>query len=207
VTASLKESISRGERASNGDFHAKSVKIWAYSIGDSNSNVMDRLSTEIAEKPASRNSQSRRSGASTREDGAAREDESTRAELSFSEAWPGCLPSLADTLKGVPLLTYTAAFDMLQNAAWFQSIRSTAGVALETNSTHTLLAAAAAGAGVAVLPRFVARDHESLVAVSDDVANHDVWLITHPEFRRDPKVRAATDFLKGIAADPVRELR
>jgi hypothetical protein len=26
-----------------------------------------------------------------------------------------------------------------------------------------------------------------------------VWLVTHPEFRRDPKVRAATEFLKQIS--------
>jgi DNA-binding transcriptional LysR family regulator len=49
-------------------------------------------------------------------------------------------------------------------------------VALETNSTHALLAAARAGAGIAALPRFVARWHDDLVAVSDDVAVHDVWL-------------------------------
>jgi DNA-binding transcriptional LysR family regulator len=41
-----------------------------------------------------------------------------------------------------------------------------------------------------------------LVAVSSDVADHDVWLITHPEVRRDPKVRATADFLKRIAAEP-----
>jgi hypothetical protein len=32
------------------------------------------------------------------------------------------------------------------------------------------------------------------------VAAHDTWLITHPELRRDPKVRAAADFLKQVAA-------
>jgi hypothetical protein len=53
-----------------------------------------------------------------------------------------------------------------------------------------------------VLPRFVARWHDDLAAVSDDVAAHEVWLITHPEFRRDPKVRATTDFLKQIATGP-----
>ena len=48
----------------------------------------------------------------------------------------------------------------------------------------------------------LARGHDDLVAVSDNVAESDVWLITHPEFRRDPKVRATSDFLKKIASEP-----
>ena len=53
-----------------------------------------------------------------------------------------------------------------------------------------------------MLPRFIAREDDELIAVSDNVADHDVWLITHPEFRRDPKVRATADFLERIAAGP-----
>jgi DNA-binding transcriptional LysR family regulator len=106
--------------------------------------------------------------------------------------------STADTLRGLPLLAYTPPFQMLQEAKWFQSLLADAPVALESNSTHALAAAAIAGAGVAVLPRFVARTCRDLVAVSDEVAVHDVWLITHPEFRRDPKVRATSTFLKRI---------
>jgi DNA-binding transcriptional LysR family regulator len=105
-------------------------------------------------------------------------------------------------LRDMPLLTYTSAFHMLQEAKWFEAMRTASNVVLETNSTHALLAAAVAGVGVAVLPRFVARHNNSLVAISEDVANHDVLLITHPEFRRDPKVRATADFLKRIASGP-----
>src|SRR4029453_7420769 len=82
-----------------------------------------------------------------------------------------------DTLPHMPLLPSPSGLQMLQEAKWFQSLRLSGRVALETNSTHALLSAATAGAGVAVLPRFVARWHDDLVAVSDDVAAHDVWLI------------------------------
>src|SRR5262249_1268100 len=104
-----------------------------------------------------------------------------------------------DSAKGVPLFVFTPALHMLQEAAWFQPLLDSGSIALETNSTHALLAAALAGAGAAVLPRFVARRHDDLVAVSDSVADHDVWLTTHPEFRRDPRVRVTADFLKSIA--------
>jgi DNA-binding transcriptional LysR family regulator len=107
-----------------------------------------------------------------------------------------------ETLRGLPLLTYTSAFQMLQEAKWFQAMLSSVGAYLETNSTHALLAAARAGVGVGVLPRLVARKHDDLLEVSGAVATHDVWLITHPEFRRDPKVRATAEFLKRIATGP-----
>jgi DNA-binding transcriptional LysR family regulator len=107
-----------------------------------------------------------------------------------------------ESMRGLSLLTYTSSFDMLQNAKWFQALATSSAVSLTTNSTHALLSAARASVGVAVLPRFVARQHDHLVAVSDNVAEHDVWLLTHPEFRRDPKVRATVDFLKRIASEP-----
>ena len=52
-----------------------------------------------------------------------------------------------------------------------------------------------------MLPRFVAREHDELLPVSDDVASHDILRITHPEVRRDPKVRAIADFLKQAATE------
>ena len=75
-----------------------------------------------------------------------------------------------ESIRGLPLLTYTSSFDMLQDASWFQALRSASDVCLTTNSTHALLAAAGAGAGVAVLPRFVARQDEDFVTLSDNVA-------------------------------------
>jgi DNA-binding transcriptional LysR family regulator len=107
-----------------------------------------------------------------------------------------------DSLGDLPLLVYTPPFQILQQAKWFQPILASGRVILETNSSHTLLAAARAGVGVAVLARFLARGHDDLMPVSEDVAENDVWLITHPEFRRDPRVRATSDFLRKIANEP-----
>jgi DNA-binding transcriptional LysR family regulator len=107
-----------------------------------------------------------------------------------------------ETLQDLPLLTYTQPFNVLQDAKWFQPILASARIVLETNSTHALLEAARANVGVAVLPRFVARLHHDLVSVSENVAEHDLLLVSHGEFRRDPKVRATADFLKKIAVEP-----
>jgi DNA-binding transcriptional LysR family regulator len=108
----------------------------------------------------------------------------------------------AASLRSLPLLVYTSPFHILQQAKWFQPVLAASRVLLETNSSHALLAAAKAGIGVAVLARFMARGQNDLVPVSGDVGVNDVWLITHPEFRRDPKVRATSDFLKTIASAP-----
>jgi DNA-binding transcriptional LysR family regulator len=105
----------------------------------------------------------------------------------------------AESARGVPLLVYTEQLHLLQGASWFQPVMDAGRVVLETNGTHVLLAAARASVGVAVLPRFVARNYDDLVPVSENVAETDIWLVTHPEFRRDPKVRATADFLKEVA--------
>ncbi len=106
-----------------------------------------------------------------------------------------------DSLGGVPLLAFTKEFHILQDAKWFLPLLASARIAIESNSTHTLLAATRAGLGVGVLPRLSAGACADLVEVSDPVAENDVWLITHPEFRRDPKIRATSDFMKQAAAD------
>jgi DNA-binding transcriptional LysR family regulator len=107
-----------------------------------------------------------------------------------------------ESARGIPLLIFTERLRLLQRAEWFQEVIAVSEIALESNGTHTLLAAARASVGVAVLPRFVARNYEDLVSVSENVAETEIWLVTHPEFRRDPKVRATADFLKQVAKGP-----
>lgn len=48
-----------------------------------------------------------------------------------------------------------------------------------------------------ILPRLVANAHTDLISVSDDLSSAEFWLVTHPEFRHDPLVRAVVAFLRG----------
>jgi DNA-binding transcriptional LysR family regulator len=109
----------------------------------------------------------------------------------------------ADTARGIPLLVYTNSLHLLQNAEWFQPVLAGGNVVMETNSTHTLVEGARRSIGVAVVARFLAREYDELVCVSETVADPDLWIATHPDFRRDPKVRATADFLKEVARGPL----
>ncbi|HVZ74704.1 MAG TPA: LysR family transcriptional regulator [Polyangia bacterium] len=111
-------------------------------------------------------------------------------------------PPAGPTSGAVPLLVYSPELTFLQSAPWFQRFLAGARVALVSNSTLTLLAAARAHAGVAVLPAFAVPTSPDLVRVARrEVARHEAWLVTHPDFRRDPRVRAVATFLKTIAPD------
>ena len=119
--------------------------------------------------------------------------------LYASRAWLGGKRLRIDaSSRGLDLLVYAPAYHRLQSAAWFQPVLESSRIVLTTNSTHLLLAAARAGAGIAALIRFMAASYDDLVSVSDDLSADDVWLVTHPEFRRDPKVRATAEFLRRV---------
>ncbi|HVY30940.1 MAG TPA: LysR family transcriptional regulator [Polyangiaceae bacterium] len=115
---------------------------------------------------------------------------------------PHQLDAEAASLGEVPLMAYTPDFDFLQSAPWFQRLLASSNTALTTNSTLSLLVAVRAHVGVGVLPEFAVRRERDLVRVARrEVSRHDAWLVTHPDFRRDVRVRAVATFLKSIAPD------
>ena len=69
--------------------------------------------------------------------------------------------------------------------------------ALEVNDGLVLRAAARAGAGIALLPAFIA-DHEPDLIRCIPPKNEDttgLWLLTHERLRHVPRVRIVLDFL------------
>ena len=81
--------------------------------------------------------------------------------------------------------------------AWLQRHRLEEAVTLHHSSGTGLLAAVRAGAGLAVLPSFVADREPELVRVLKPIAGDDaeIWLLTHERLRHTPRVRAVMDFL------------
>jgi DNA-binding transcriptional LysR family regulator len=108
----------------------------------------------------------------------------------------------ASSLGDLPLLVFCAPYDRAYQATWFQPVLAAAPIALSTNSNHTLIAATRAQLGVGALPHVCAAVYDDLVCVSDDLGGSDFWLTTHPEYRRDPRVRATAEFLRTAAAGP-----
>jgi len=75
-------------------------------------------------------------------------------------------------------------------------------VAYKINSVLGLAEAVEAGIGIAHIPCFIGDARPSLVRLGppDDDYAADLWLLTHPDLRHSPRVRAFLDFLAGEIA-------
>lgn len=81
--------------------------------------------------------------------------------------------------------------------AWLQRHRLEEAVTMQHSSAIGLLAAVRAGAGLAVLPSFVADRDPDLVRCLEPIKTDDaeLWLLTSERLRHTPRVRAVMDFL------------
>ena len=81
--------------------------------------------------------------------------------------------------------------------SWLRRHRLEEAVTIHHSSASGLLAAVRAGAGLAVLPSFIADRDPDLVRCLDPIAGDDseLWLLTHERLRHTPRVRAVMDFL------------
>jgi len=78
----------------------------------------------------------------------------------------------------------------------------TGPIALSLRSYGTFFAAVRAGVGVGVLPTMLGEHEPGLVCVEADVPMpFSLWILTHPDLRTSPRVRAVMDgmyaYLKG----------
>lgn len=85
---------------------------------------------------------------------------------------------------------------------WLDRLGPGRAIAFRCSSTAGLVAAARAGAGIAILPCFVADRDPGLepVASPEPVPPHELWLLVHGDLRRTPRVRAVIAWVDEVIA-------
>jgi DNA-binding transcriptional LysR family regulator len=110
-------------------------------------------------------------------------------------------PAYRDKLKAgqaPAFIGFDEESDFIAEAKWLTSQFGDRRFPFRTNSQTTQAAAARAGYGVALLPKYIVANHEpDLVQVSlgRRLPDRDVWLLTRRDLIKAPRVRAVADYL------------
>jgi DNA-binding transcriptional LysR family regulator len=99
--------------------------------------------------------------------------------------------------------------DFVAEAAWLAQQFGERRFPFRTNSQTTQAAAARAGFGIALLPRYLAAGDPDLVPVSSTnrLPEREVWLVIRRDLRNVPRVRAVADHLIEVFRRDQRLLR
>jgi DNA-binding transcriptional LysR family regulator len=96
-------------------------------------------------------------------------------------------------------VAFDETLDHLPQQAWLRRILGGRRIVFEATDMFGQLAAAKAGAGMAVLPTIMGDGEPALVRIDvrPEPPPRDLWLITYPDLRRSPAVREVMTFLAG----------
>src|SRR5207237_1431893 len=105
----------------------------------------------------------------------------------------GKVPDLAT----LPWIGFDERLSQIKAARWFARAMPAVRPRLRIDSFSSMLRAAAAGAGAAVLPIFAAAQEERLVRITDLIpdVSMELWLLSHPDMRGNARVHALADHL------------
>jgi DNA-binding transcriptional LysR family regulator len=109
-------------------------------------------------------------------------------------------PAYRDRLKAgntPSFVGFDQESDFIAEAAWLSRRFSDNRFSFRTGSQTTQAAAARAGYGIALLPRFVAAGDQGLVQVmpGERLPERDLWLLIRRDLTKVPRVRAVADYL------------
>jgi DNA-binding transcriptional LysR family regulator len=87
--------------------------------------------------------------------------------------------------------------------AWARRAASRGRIVLVINNTPAIIAACAAGHGLAALGTMIAQSEPRLVRVLPRhvVAEGPIWAVTHPDLRRNARVVAVLRWLEALFAE------
>ena len=98
-------------------------------------------------------------------------------------------------VETIPWIGHDGSLAHLKAARWLNRNVSEKAIVYRANSLLGMLGAARAGIGAALLPRFVGEADPGLrrIAVKTDDLSTPLWLLTHRELRRVPRIRITLD--------------
>lgn len=109
---------------------------------------------------------------------------------------------LADRPVPDRLLTVLDDQQHLDESRWFSAQFADAQIALGSNDRDVLAAAAAAGLGIACLPRFRAEREKTLRKLDcGEEPSRPIWLGVHGDLRHTPRIRTVLDELSKAITD------
>ncbi|MDL2400046.1 LysR family transcriptional regulator [Rhizobium mayense] len=105
---------------------------------------------------------------------------------------------------------YDAALDHLTQQTWLRSLLAGRPIVFRAGDVFGQLQAARAGLGVVALPAFLGDGEAGLTRLQTEIPSptRDLWLVTYPDLRRSPAIRAVMDFVSETIGRscPLREV-
>jgi DNA-binding transcriptional LysR family regulator len=98
---------------------------------------------------------------------------------------------------------YVEELIQVEAVRWLEELVASPRLVFTSNSMIAQMGAAAGGLGIVALPLFAVNEASGLVPVLPSLSGRrDLWLSGHPDTRGAPRIKALTQFLRGlIAAD------
>jgi DNA-binding transcriptional LysR family regulator len=106
-------------------------------------------------------------------------------------------PTAPDDLNGHRLVGFEGPIEDITAARWLREMAPRGEIACRGNSVLGLLFAAQSGFGLALLPCQIGDVEAGLVRVIDAQPGltGGLWILTHPDLHKRPKIRAFFDFM------------
>lgn len=113
----------------------------------------------------------------------------------------------ADYLRGDPaawrFVGYEDSLRRIPQQEWLRRYAGSRPLVLRSNDLLNLAAAARAGLGVTVLPHYLARSEPTLTLADPraEPPDRELWLVSHADVRRSPRVRAVAELVVSIVEE------
>lgn len=117
--------------------------------------------------------------------------------ISFGLYVAPCLSAEPDAAMRLPLIGFDKDGESIAEAEWLERHFPKRRFAFRANSQTAQAAAARAGFGIALLPRYLVNDDPRLAEVSYEtpLLERELWLLVRPDLTKVPRVRVVADYL------------